>query len=102
MIQIQNGRFHHNWEKQSNDHKYRRYKNIRPAFVERWEHFKGFVRNQSLGELRPTQYELSYVNHVAAGELWDVTRGFTEVIPGLLRLERRTAACSSHSSRCTH
>src|SRR5580700_8740811 len=32
MIQIQNGRFHHNWEKQRGEEPYRRYKNIRPAF----------------------------------------------------------------------
>jgi hypothetical protein len=43
MIQIQNGRFHHNWEKHGGDEQYRRYKNIRPAFVERWEQFKRFV-----------------------------------------------------------
>lgn len=81
MIQIQNGRFHHNWEKQGRDHQYRRYKNIRPAFVERWEQFRRFVNDQALGAIRPTQYELSYVNHVASGDLWDSARGVVEVLP---------------------
>jgi uncharacterized protein (TIGR04255 family) len=81
MIQIQNGRFHHNWEKQGGGEHYRRYKNIRPAFVERWEQFKRFVSDNALGAMRPTQYELSYVNHIVAGELWDQTRGVAEVLP---------------------
>lgn len=81
MIQIQNGRFHHNWEKQQADDQYRRYKNIRPAFVQRWEQFKRFVVDQALGSMRPIQYELSYINHVVAGELWDQTRGVGEVLP---------------------
>jgi uncharacterized protein (TIGR04255 family) len=81
MIQIQNGRFHHNWEKQQGEDQYRRYKNIRPAFVERWEQFKRFLGDQALGAPRPTQYELSYINHVVAGELWDETRGVGELLP---------------------
>jgi uncharacterized protein (TIGR04255 family) len=81
MIQIQNGRFHYNWEKQGGEDEYRRYRNIRPAFTERWEHFKRFVGDQTLGVLRPTQYELTYINHVVAGDLWDETRGIGDVLP---------------------
>jgi uncharacterized protein (TIGR04255 family) len=81
MIQVQNGRFHHNWEKHRGEVPYRRYKNIRPAFVDRWEQFKRFVRDEALGDVRPTQYELSYVNHVLAGELWDPLRGVSDLLP---------------------
>lgn len=81
MIQIQNGRFHHNWERRLGDEPYRRYKNIRPAFEGSWAQFKQFLQGQGLPAPRPTQYELSYVNHIAAGELWDSARGITDVLP---------------------
>jgi uncharacterized protein (TIGR04255 family) len=83
MIQIQNGRFHHNWEKQHGADEYRRYKAIRPAFVERWEQFKAFVTEQGLGVISATQYELSYINHIAAGGLWDQKRGLGSLLPWL-------------------
>lgn len=83
MIQIQNGRFHHNWEKVTRDEEYRRYKNIRPAFIERWGEFKQFVDDEGLGTVRPTQYEITYTNHIEAGELWDQTRGIADLLPWL-------------------
>jgi uncharacterized protein (TIGR04255 family) len=81
MIQLQNGRFHHNWEKQRREEEYRRYKNLRPAFVKRWDQFKRFVGDQALGAIRPTQYEISYINHIVAGELWDQRRGVSDLLP---------------------
>ena len=81
MIQLQNGRFHLNWQKRHSKDEYRRYKSIRPEFLARWEQFKTFAESQQLGPVTPTQYELSYTNHIDVGSLWDDERGLAGVLP---------------------
>jgi uncharacterized protein (TIGR04255 family) len=69
MIQLQNGRLHYNWL----GHKgggYPRYHEIRPEFDGVFKQFERFVTDHKLGELRPNQWEVTYVNHMPRGTVW--------------------------------
>jgi uncharacterized protein (TIGR04255 family) len=79
-VTLQGTRFLHNWQKVPGGD-YRRYRTIRPAFLEHWTRFLQFVQEENLGGLTVNQYEMSYINHVPAGELWDDKRGLKGVLP---------------------
>jgi uncharacterized protein (TIGR04255 family) len=81
LLQVQNGRFHHNWKRLHGGDQYQRYAAIRPAFIKTWDEFRRFLTDEKLGPLRPIQYEMSYVNHVPEGELWDGARGLSGLLP---------------------
>ncbi len=70
MIQVQNGRFHLNWLGQAGG-EYPRYNNVRPEYDKLFSRFCAFVKNQSLGDLRLNQWEVTYVNHIPKGTLWN-------------------------------
>jgi uncharacterized protein (TIGR04255 family) len=73
LIQIQNNRFIRNWKKTDpfNKHKYPRYESyIRPKFQEDLTEFCRFLSDEALGELKPNQCEITYINHILAGQGW--------------------------------
>ncbi len=82
MVQVQNGRIHYNWLGQQGG-AYPRYREVRPAFDEIWERFKEFLRSQSLDEPRPNQWEVTYVNHMPKGTVWNDPSGWGKLLPGL-------------------
>lgn len=72
LIQIQKDRFAHNWRKTGAPDQYPRYeKHLRPKFEEELETFASFVQTENLGELRPNQCEITYVNVLEAGRGWE-------------------------------
>ncbi|MFN0316576.1 MAG: TIGR04255 family protein [Burkholderiales bacterium] len=72
MIQIQNDRFIKNWRKHNTDEEYPRYeKVIKPAFERDVREFIAFIEEEKLGGISVTQCEVTYVNHIVAGEGWD-------------------------------
>lgn len=72
MIQVQNGRMHFNWlGKQGVP--YPRYDKVRDEFVSVWERFMKFVAGEDLGDLRPNQWEVTYVNQISQGTVWTTT-----------------------------
>jgi len=82
MIQLQNGRLHYNWlGTRGGD--YPCYKNVRPRFDELLRGFKGFVSSEGLGELAPNQWEITYVNHMPKGGVWNVPSDWASVLVGL-------------------
>ena len=84
MVQMQNGRFHYNWRKQHEANEYPRYATVRSEFDSTFERFQRFVRERKLGEVRPNQWELTYVNHIEQGALWQLPTDWYAVLPGLL------------------
>ena len=44
---------------------------IKPAFERDLRDFRSFLDEQRLGELKITQCEVTYVNHIISGEGWD-------------------------------
>jgi uncharacterized protein (TIGR04255 family) len=71
MIQIQNDRFIKNWRKRGDNEQYPRYeKAIKPAFERDFNEFVSFLADEKLGTVKVNQCEVTYVNHIVAGEGW--------------------------------
>lgn len=71
MIQIQNDRFIKNWRKRGDAQEYPRYeKAIKPAFERDFREFLSFLAEEKLGTVKVNQCEVTYVNHIVAGEGW--------------------------------
>jgi uncharacterized protein (TIGR04255 family) len=78
MVQLQNGRLHYNWL--GTDEDYPRYRTIRPGFVNTLDRFRQFVTDEGLGELRPNQWEVTYVNHMPRGTVWQTASDWARVL----------------------
>lgn len=70
LIQVQQDRFIHNWRKAGDDVEYIRYPRIRERFVESFNRFESFVSSEKLGHILPDQCEVTYTNHLVAGQGW--------------------------------
>ena len=71
MIQLQVDRFIKNWRKSADEDIYPRYeKAIKPGFERDFQRFEDFAREQSLGPIQVNQCEVTYVNHIVAGQGW--------------------------------
>ena len=71
LIQVQQDRFVHNWRKVGEGEDYPRFEHVRDRFKRELRVFESFVRREKLGELVPTQCEVTYVNHIVAGRGWE-------------------------------
>jgi uncharacterized protein (TIGR04255 family) len=81
LIQLQKTRFIYNWRKRTCD--YPRYRKLLPEFDTQFENFAAFVREVDLGEVNLNQWEMTYVNHILKGELWNSPEDWPNVIPKL-------------------
>jgi len=70
MLQIQNGRLHFNWLGQKGG-KYPRYNDVRENFLWALQRFIEFVATEKLGDFRPNQWEVKYLNHIPKGTVWN-------------------------------
>lgn len=70
LIQIQNDRFIFNWRRVSPDDIYPRYEYVIESFRKYFELFLSFVESNDLGEVKPTEGELTYINQIPQGEGW--------------------------------
>ena len=71
LIQVQQDRFVRNWREVGDESSYPRYeKHLRPTFESDLKRFQEFVQREELGELRPNQCEVTYVNQIVAGKGW--------------------------------
>ena len=71
LIQIQEDRFVHNWRKRGEDDEYPRFEHIRDQFSEQLDVFCSFIAQEELGKFVPNQCEVTYVNHIVAGDGWE-------------------------------
>jgi uncharacterized protein (TIGR04255 family) len=83
LVQLQTNRFHHNWQHRPALGGYPRFREVRSAFLERWTDFTNFLTEVGLTPPNITQYEMSYVNHVPAGTLWDSPNDLSKLFPWL-------------------
>jgi uncharacterized protein (TIGR04255 family) len=82
MIQVQNGRLHYNWIGQPGQD-YRRYATVRPAFDRVSAAFREFLRAEKLPDIRPNQWEVTYVNHIPKGSVWTSPADWGALFVGL-------------------
>ena len=80
MIQIQNDRFIKNWRKCGENEEYPRYaKTVKPAFERDFREFLAFLADENLGAVKVNQCEVTYVNHIVAGDGWSNWDEFDKV-----------------------
>lgn len=84
IVQVQRDRFLHNWKKVRPDDAYPRYSSVIELFRERLATFEEFLAEMSLGQLRPKQYELTYVNQIPQGDAWITMADIGAVFPDFL------------------
>jgi uncharacterized protein (TIGR04255 family) len=70
LIQFQRDRFIVNWRKGAEAEPYPRYGSIRRRFQSAFTLLADFLKSEEVGEIEPNQCELTYVNHMPAGEGW--------------------------------
>jgi uncharacterized protein (TIGR04255 family) len=82
MIQVQPNRFHYNWQKR--DAVYPTYRTMRAEFDALFAAFCNFVVTAKLGQVAPNQWELTYVDQIHSGPLWETPADWHRIFPGLL------------------
>lgn len=70
VVQIQHNYFACNWRKVRPDAEYGRWGSRRTAFATWFQVFRSFLAEQALGEVSPTQCEVTYVNHIEPADGW--------------------------------
>jgi len=82
LIQFQFDRFYFNWRRRKND--YPRYDHVISNFIKVLHSITDLFKEFGLGEIKPIEYELSYINHIPKGEGWntidDLPKIFTDFL----------------------
>jgi hypothetical protein len=81
VVQVQNTRFIYNWRKQNLA--YPSYRQSRAEFDARYAQFCRFVAEAGLGAVSPNHWEVSYLDHVPKGTLWQSPADWYKILPGL-------------------
>ncbi len=73
MIQVQNSRLHVNWigYEGNRESGYPRYPSVREQFESALGQFRRFIGGEKLGDISPNQWEVTYVNHIPVGSVWN-------------------------------
>lgn len=69
LVQVQQDRFVFNWRR-IHGQDYPRYTHVKTSFEKNFSLFQEYLADEQLGEPRPNQWELTYVNHIPAGDGW--------------------------------
>jgi uncharacterized protein (TIGR04255 family) len=78
MVQIQNGRLHYNWLRHG-EAEYPLYGNVKQEFDKTVARFTEFLQREGLGAFEPNQWELTYVDHIPRGTLWETPDDWPQI-----------------------
>lgn len=84
MIQVQDTRLIFNWKKQ--EAVYPSYDKLLPEFHEVFSAFKKFAADNANSTIQTNQWEVTYVNFIPKGELWQTVDDWQQIIPALSML----------------
>jgi len=84
MMQVQNGRFHYNWLTTEQKRPYPSYREVRPEFDTAWQRYQAFLGQQDLGPVVPDQWEVTYLNHIPKGTVWETAADWSSLFRPLL------------------
>jgi uncharacterized protein (TIGR04255 family) len=70
LIQLQSDRFVFNWRRSADAMMYPRFPAVRDRFGELFGQFGDLMGGEGLGSIVPNQCEVTYTNHIVAGEVW--------------------------------
>jgi uncharacterized protein (TIGR04255 family) len=79
LIQVQRDRFIKNWRKTGEGDQYPHYERVREGFDHDFSGFAQFVTRNQLGTIRVSQCEVTYINHIVAGEGWETHADISKV-----------------------
>lgn len=79
LLQLQPDRFLQNWRRSSVDRQYPRFPAVRQRFLSNWVRLFEFCGRQKLATPEVNQLEVTYINHIEAGEGWQPAAGVSEV-----------------------
>lgn len=80
LVQVQRDWFACNWQGASSSATYPRYEANEPFFSETWDNFAHYIEGLGHGVPTPNQCELTYINHILPGPLWDRYGQISKVI----------------------
>ncbi len=80
LIQVQQERFIHNWRKAEEGGEYPRYERLRETFQSELQAFQSVLTREECGPILPNQCEVTYVNHIVAGEGWTTHGQLSQVL----------------------
>lgn len=81
LIQLQRDRFHYNWRKFGASDAYPHYESVIGSFKKHFDQVEAFLRDNSLVEIRPVQYEMTYINHLELADPLASIGGANSVFP---------------------
>ena len=70
MVQLQSDRIVYNWRRTSGN-VYPRWREVLPGFERVYSIFREHLREHGLGEAHPTNWDVTYVNHLLKGSDWN-------------------------------
>ena len=79
LIQFQFDRFYFNWRRKQDV--YPRYPHVIKQFEKVLNIVEAFFDEFGLGELKPIECELSYINHIPKGEGWNTIEDLSKIFP---------------------
>ena len=83
VIQIQRDRFLVNWRRVQPGDEYPRYRKFIQMYRTHLSAFFDFLRETGLPSPSPSQYEMSYINHIPCGDGWKSFQEIGQVFPDL-------------------
>ncbi len=91
-LQVENGWFVFNWKRPGDEEPYPRFETLLPECDRLYREFGSFV-SRHLGNLvQPNLWEVSYVNAIPRGTVWNNVGEWSEILPGLIGAKRETEA----------
>jgi len=78
LIQFQSDRFYYNWRHRGDD--YPRYPSIVKKFEKAKSCLDAFTKELQLATIKPVECELTYINHIPAGQGWESIDDLPKVI----------------------
>ena len=83
LVQVQADRFVFNWRKTPDDATYPRFDWVLDRFTEEWEKYQEILAELGIPSPEPDMFEVTYVNHIAAGSGWNDYADLHHVFPKL-------------------
>ena len=80
LLQVQFDRFIRNWRRTGEGDSYPRYEKVKELFEHDFEEFREFVSQEKLGAIEVNQCEVTYVNHIVAGDGWSCHEDLDKVL----------------------
>jgi uncharacterized protein (TIGR04255 family) len=86
VIQLQKSRFIYNWRRRAGS--YPTFGSLYPEFNDRFGRFRDFLREAGLSDLSLNQWEVTYINYLPKGDLWETPEDWHRILPGLIPAPR--------------